>query len=147
MPQAGSSEGQREATGVGRAPIWETPLLPTSWGALFQPLLLKQQCHYLGRPANQIGQQTGNLCGVGTAPVSLTVYPAVFLKTEISARVTTAVSYWLRLRVCLGGGGIPPQQCFAPPGSGSGWRNVSLPSQGPGGKCDPGQVPVLPPLG
>lgn len=51
-----------------------------------------------GKPANQIGQQTGDLCGVGTARVSLSVYPAVFLKTEISTRVTTAVSYWLWLQ-------------------------------------------------
>lgn len=60
-----------------------------------------------GKPANQIGQQTGDLCGVGTARVSLSVYPAVFLKTEISTRVTTAVSYWLWLQgLGAGVGGV-----------------------------------------
>lgn len=94
-PWAGSAE--REKEGGHQAWAWSQPgRLPAahlSGPPFSSPLLSRQQCHYLGKPANQIGQQTGDLCGVGTAQVSLAVYPAVFFKTEISVRVTAAVSY------------------------------------------------------
>lgn len=51
----------------------------------------------MGETAKQIGQQARDLCGVGTAPLSLTVYPAVYFKTEISMRRTAAVNYGLWL--------------------------------------------------
>jgi hypothetical protein len=98
VPWAGSAE--REG---GRPPgprqelAWETRhSLPQASPSL--PCLPRQQGHYLGEPANQIGQQAGDLCGVGTARVSVAVYPAVFFKTEISVLGTAAVSYRLWLK-------------------------------------------------
>lgn len=92
-------ERRREATSAGWAGRQPGRLLVTHFsGRTFATLACKAAVPLFGgKPANQIGQQTGDLCGVGTARVSLTVYPAVFFKTEISARVTTAVSYWLWL--------------------------------------------------
>ena len=93
-------ERRREASVLGWAPALETPEPPTSPGCTFPALAYEAAVplfFWWGGPANQIGQQTGDLCGVGRARISLTVYPAVFFKTEISARVTTAVSYWLWL--------------------------------------------------
>lgn len=111
-PWAGSAEREKEGglcAGQGASP-GDSRAARASRDALFQPLLAKAAVLLFGgKPANQIGQQTGDLCGVGTARVSLTVYPAVFFKTEISARVTTAVSYWLWLRgLCAWGGGGGP---------------------------------------
>lgn len=51
----------------------------------------------MGETAKQIGQQARDLCGVGTAPLSLTVYLAVYFKTEISMQRTAAVNYGLWL--------------------------------------------------
>lgn len=99
-PWAGSAEREKEGghQGGGSTPAWETPG-PGFPGHTFAALARQAAVPFFGgKPANQIGQQTGDLCGVGTAQVSRTVYPAVFFKTEISARVTTAVSYWLWLR-------------------------------------------------
>lgn len=106
-PWAGSAEREKEGghqCGAGHQP--GRLLAPHFPGCPFAALACKAAVPLFGgKPANQIGQQTGDLCGVGTARVSLTVYPAVFFKTEISARVTTAVNYWLWLQG-LGGGGL-----------------------------------------
>lgn len=76
-------KGRRREAWAGRQP----GRLPAHFpGRAFPAPDARQPGHYLGgKPANQIGQQTRDLCGVGTARVSLTVYPAVFFKTEISA--------------------------------------------------------------
>lgn len=97
----GSTLGGREAlkeergtTGLSRSlGYWPLPSL----GLPFQPFLSRQQSHYVGETVKQIGQQARDLCGVGTAPVSLTVYPAVFFRPEISMRGTTTVNYGLWL--------------------------------------------------
>ena len=100
-------------------------LLPSAPSQLF---LSRLQDHYVGETAKQIGQQAHDLCGVGTAPLSLTVYPAVYFRAEISMRRTAAVNYGL----WLGGSrghlfqnaahkSAPPRLC-------------------PGGKGGPGQV-------
>ena len=90
--EGGLSAGRGASPGDSRAAHFPGCTFPALAYEAAVPLFF-----WWGGPANQIGQQTGDLCGVGRARISLTVYPAVFFKTEISARVTTAVSYWLWL--------------------------------------------------
>lgn len=94
VPWAGSIEGGKGTMGLSRS-LGYGPL--PSLGLPFQLFLSRQQSHYEGETVKQIGQQARDLCGVGTAPVSLTVYPAVFFKPEISMRGTATVNYGLWL--------------------------------------------------
>ena len=47
-------ESRREASVLGWAPALETPEPPTSRGALFQPLPMRQQCHYFFGGGDQL---------------------------------------------------------------------------------------------
>lgn len=125
MCTPGGSAEERERPGVRGAWAGSQPgvfaRLPCSSSSA---LAWEAVAPFSGEPAKQIGQQTGDLCGVETARVSLTVYPAVFLKTEIGLRVTAAVSYWFWLREF--GEGVP--HSFSLHWAGGSCRNVSPPA-------------------